>query len=88
MGRGWRHADSSPSRGGLDVAVTAGLAVTIVPESALSPGLRVLGPEQGYPALPAIEILLYRSAGAGSASVAMLAEVIVETLDEACPDAA
>ncbi len=88
MGRGWRHAYSSPSRGGLDVAVTAGLAVTIVPESALSPGLRVLGPEQGYPALPAIEILLYRSAGAGSASVAMLAEVIVETLDEAWRDVA
>lgn len=88
MGRGWRHAYNSPSRGGLDVAVTAGLAVTIVPECALAPGLRVLGPEQGYPALPAIEILLYRSAGAGSASVATLAEVIVETPDEASRDAA
>ena len=88
MGRGWRNAYNSPSRGGLDVAVTAGLAVTIVPECALAPGLRVLGPEQGYPALPAIEILLYRSAGAGSASVATLADVIVETPDEACRDAA
>ena len=40
------------------------------------------------PTLPAIEILLYRSAGVGSAAVATLAEVIVETLNEACRDAA
>ena len=87
-GRNWRHAYNSPSRDGLDVAVAAGLAVTIVPEGALAPGLRVLGPEQGYPLLPAIEILLYRPAGAGSAAVATLAEVIVETLDGARRNAA
>ncbi|MEN8196762.1 MAG: LysR substrate-binding domain-containing protein [Pseudomonadota bacterium] len=84
MGRSWRHAYNSPSRGGLDVAVEAGLAVTIVPECALTPRLRVVGPEQGYPLLPAMEILLYGPAGAASAAVATLAEVIVETL--AVPD--
>lgn len=85
-GRAWRHAYNSASRDGLDVAVAAGLAVTIVPRSALSRNLRVLGAGQGFPPLPEIEILLYRAAGDAARPIATLAEAIVEVLREDSPD--
>ena len=80
-GRAWRHDYNSPSRDGLDVAVSAGLAVTIVAASALRRELRVLGPAQGFPDLPMIEIFLFRPPGEASAPIAMLAEVIADTLE-------
>ena len=80
-GRNWRHAYSSPSRSGLDVAVAAGLAVTIVPQSALTPALRPVDAAAGLPPLPDIEILLFRRAKETSAAVASLAEVLIATLD-------
>ena len=80
-GRNWRHAYSSPSRSGLDVAVAAGLAVTIVPQSALTPELRPVDAAAGLPPLPDIEILLFRRAKETSAAVVSLAEVLITTLD-------
>jgi DNA-binding transcriptional LysR family regulator len=41
-------------------AVLAGLAVSVLPESALRPGMRVLGPQEGFAALPACRIGLMR----------------------------
>ncbi|AWN50596.1 LysR substrate-binding domain-containing protein [Methylobacterium sp. 17Sr1-1] len=41
-------------------AVLAGLAVSVLPESALRPGMRVLGPQDGFAALPACRIGLMR----------------------------
>jgi DNA-binding transcriptional LysR family regulator len=79
-GRNWRHAYSSPSRSGLDVAVAAGLAVTIVPQSALTPELRPVDAAAGLPPLPDIEILLFRRAKETSAAVVSLAEVLITTL--------
>ena len=81
QGRTWRHAYNSASRAGLDVAVAAGLAVTMIPESTLGKDLRVLGAEQGFPELPPIEILLYLTPGHAAAPIATLAEVIAESLD-------
>ncbi len=80
MGRDCRHAYNSSSRDGLDVAVMAGLAVTIMPESALVPGLRVIGSGQGFPTLPQIEILLYETPGESPAPVATFADILVKTL--------
>ncbi|ACL62006.1 transcriptional regulator, LysR family [Methylobacterium nodulans ORS 2060] len=41
-------------------AVQAGLAVSVLPESALRPGMRILSPSEGFPALPACRIGLMR----------------------------
>lgn len=41
-------------------AVLAGLAVSVLPESALRPGMRTLSPAEGFPALPACRIGLMR----------------------------
>lgn len=42
-------------------AVMAGLAVSVLPESALRPGMRILGSSDGFPALPSCKIGLIRS---------------------------
>jgi DNA-binding transcriptional LysR family regulator len=42
-------------------AVVAGLAVSVLPESAIRSGMRILGPSDGFPALPSCKIGLIRS---------------------------
>jgi DNA-binding transcriptional LysR family regulator len=42
-------------------AILAGLAVSVLPESAVRPGMRILGPSDGFPALPSCKIGLLRS---------------------------
>lgn len=81
-GRRWRHAYNSSSRDGLDVAVSAGLAVTATPLSALPSGWRTLGPDRGFPPLPEMDVLLYRATTEASGPVATFVDVIVETLRE------
>ena len=80
VGRRWRHAYASPSRDGLMAAVTAGLAITMMPRSLVGPDLRVVGAKSGLPPLPEIEIFLHRPPGDLAPPVATLAEVIVEVL--------
>lgn len=41
-------------------AVLAGLVVSVLPESALRPGMRILGPSDGFPALPSCKIGIIR----------------------------
>ncbi len=42
-------------------AVLAGLSVSVLPESAIRPGMRILGPTDGFPALPSCQIGLIRN---------------------------
>lgn len=79
-GRRYRHAYNSASRDGLTAAVSAGLAVTILPRRMVDGGLRILGVEEGFPPLPEIEISLYRGAARPVPPVTAFADLIVETL--------
>ncbi len=79
-GRHYRHAYNSASRDGLDAAVAAGLAVTILPRRMVDASLRVL--DEGFPPLPEIEISLHRGAGRDEPPVTAFADLIVETLSE------
>lgn len=62
-GRKWRIACVSESVGGLQAAIFAGMAVSVLCKSALVPGMRQLGIHEYFPPLPPIELLLYRAAG-------------------------
>lgn len=55
----WRIAYTSSSLSGLSAAVKAGLAVTILTPSMLTPGLRILTERDSMPALPFTEIALH-----------------------------
>lgn len=62
-GRKWHIACVSESVGGLQAAVFAGMAVTVLGKSALVPGMRQIGINEYFPPLPAVELLLYRAPG-------------------------
>lgn len=62
-------------------AVLEGLAVSVLPESALRPGMRVLRAEDGFPDLPYAEIASVKPAGASNPVAQALERHIVTALD-------
>lgn len=80
-GRDYRVLYSSWSTAGVAAAVMAGLAVSVLPESALRPGMRVLSEREGLPRLPSCEIALLRSWHHRSRLIDALAEHIISSLD-------
>jgi DNA-binding transcriptional LysR family regulator len=81
IGRPHRVLYSSCNFAAVGAAVLAGLAVTVLPESALRPGMRVLGQQDGFPPLPTCKIALLRNPGALTETAAALADHIVASLD-------
>jgi DNA-binding transcriptional LysR family regulator len=60
-GRPFRILFVSWNSTAVGAAVLAGLAVSVLPESAVRPGMRILSPADGYPGLPTCRIGLIRS---------------------------
>jgi len=69
MGRTWRIACVSESVAGLQAAVFAGMAVTVLGRSALVAGMREVGVSDYFPPLPKVDLLLYRAAGRNLAAI-------------------
>ncbi len=61
MGRRFRVSYTSGAALALSGAVLAGLAISVLPESALRPNMRVLGAREGFPELSYAEIGLIRA---------------------------
>lgn len=81
-GREYRVLYNSGNYAALAAAVQAGLAVTVLAESSLRPGMRVLGEADGFPRLPQCEIGFVRSwTRPTSPTVDKLVEHIVSSLD-------
>jgi DNA-binding transcriptional LysR family regulator len=81
IGRKYRILYSSRNSTAVAAAVLAGLAVSILAESALRPGMRVLGEAEGFPRLPTCEIGLIRSRNRPTSHIVdALAEHIVSSL--------
>jgi DNA-binding transcriptional LysR family regulator len=85
IGRRYRVLYSSWNSIAVGAAVTAGLAVSVLPESALRPGIRVLGEAEGLPKLPICEIGLLRSRVNTSQVADALAGHIISSLDNLTP---
>lgn len=60
-GRRYRVAYTSYNSTAVGAAVLAGLAVSVLPECALRPGMRVLGEKEGFPALQPVNIAMMRA---------------------------
>ncbi len=71
----------------IGTVVRAGLAATVLPESMIGEGLRILGAAEGLPRLPLSRMGLIRSAVASEEAKA-LAEAIRATIGEASRKAA
>ena len=80
LGRSWHIVFSSVSLTAEQAAVRAGLGIGMLAQSALTPEMRVLGPEDGLPALPEAEIALYRGSEATSEAVECLADFLLTNL--------
>ncbi len=80
-GRPYRLLYSSSNAGAVAAAVLAGLAVSVLPESGLRPGMRVLTNADGFPDLPSCRIGLVRNAHERSALADALAEHVISSLD-------
>jgi DNA-binding transcriptional LysR family regulator len=81
VGRPYRVLYSSSNAGAVAAAVLAGLAVSVLPESGLRPGMRVLMPADGFPELASCRIGLLRNAHERSSLADALAEHIMSSLD-------
>ncbi len=80
-GRPYRVLYASWNSTAVGAAVMAGLAVSVLPESAVRTGMRILGQSDGFPPLPTCRIGLLRAIGDVSPLVDALADHIVQSLD-------
>ena len=78
-GRTYRLAYESPSRAGLECAVNAGLAVTVIPEDCVNDGLRIIPPEN-FPVLPRFKTYLFGASGQKSPSAKAFREILTTNL--------
>jgi DNA-binding transcriptional LysR family regulator len=81
IGKSHRVLYSSSNAGAVAAAVLAGLAVSVLAESGLRPGMRVLTAAEGFPELPSCRVGLVRNAHDSSALADALAEHIISSLD-------
>lgn len=81
LGRAYRILYISWNSTAVGAAVLAGLAISVLPESALRPGMRVLGEAEGFPRLPACEIGILRNWQQTTPVIDALAGHIVTSLD-------
>jgi DNA-binding transcriptional LysR family regulator len=81
LGRPFRVLFVSWHSTAVGAAVTAGLAVSVLPESAIRSGMRIIGPSEGFPALPSCKIGLVRGRGEENSLADALAAQIRQSLD-------
>jgi DNA-binding transcriptional LysR family regulator len=81
MGREYRVLFTSWSANVITAAVLSGLAISVLPECALRPGMRVLGEADGFGALPEVKIGIMRGHSSQPEIVDALARHITESLD-------
>jgi DNA-binding transcriptional LysR family regulator len=80
-GRRYRILYESWHSPAVGAAVMAGLAVAVLPESAVRPGMRVLASRDGFPELPFCKIGLLRGRGEPNRLADALAEQVRHSLD-------
>lgn len=80
-GKAYRVLYTSSNAGAVAAAVLSGLAVSVLAESGLRPGMRVLTAAEGFPELPSCRIGLVRNPRESSQLAEALAEHIISSLD-------
>ncbi len=77
----YRLAYESPSRAGLECAVSAGLAVTVVPNDLVTDDLRILQhTKDGFPALPVLDTFVFATPANRPPSVNAVLSLLNETV--------
>lgn len=87
-GTPYRILYTSWNSAAVGAAVLAGLAVGVLPESAVRTGMRVLSATDGFPALPTVKIALLRNPQKRDHVTNALADHIIQSLDNLSFEAA
>lgn len=74
----WHVMFTSPSQRGLNAAISAGLAITVMIEDDVEPGMRIVDGHYGLPPLPAAEFVLLRRPGGCTPAVAAFGNLVLE----------
>ena len=85
MARTYRIAYSSRSMAAISVAVTSGLAITPIVRSSLTPDMRILTEEDGFPPMQEARIALYQASNAADPAIARLVDHIVQSYQHDLP---
>ena len=80
QGRRWRLVSVADSAAGLQAAISAGLAVTVLPQCAVTPDLRVINVSAKLPMLRAAELRIHYRTGPVSTATTNLADFIAQRL--------
>jgi DNA-binding transcriptional LysR family regulator len=83
--RDYRVLFTSWSATVISASILSGLAVSVLAECSLRPGMRVLTESEGFPRLPDVEIGLIRARGRQSPIVDAMAQHVIESLDNLGP---
>jgi DNA-binding transcriptional LysR family regulator len=81
IGRKWKIVCVSESIGGLQAAILGGIAVGVVGKSSVLPGMRQLGRSDSFPALPKVDLILYRAGGRNNPAADAMADLISHHFD-------
>lgn len=81
----WDITSMSDSIAGLQAAVYAGLAITVLPRCAVSPAMRTLGVAERMPRLPIIDLVMVRGRKSRNAAAEQLADYIARRLETVRP---
>ena len=77
----YRLAYESPSRSGLECAVGAGLAVTVVPRDLVTDDLRIIqNAKDGFPTLPILNTFVFATPSNRPPSVNAVLDLLIETV--------
>ena len=79
-GRAYRVAYASPNASTINAAVQQGLAVAVMPEICMRPGMRILTEADGFPRLGSFDIGLVFKPGRKSPAVEALTKHVKEGL--------
>lgn len=82
VGRPWRLVYSSASLASILASVRAGLAITAVSRSTVLPGMVILTEEEGFPALPDIEVAIISKQPLDKPLTRCLSEFFFEAVEE------
>jgi len=83
---GYRVAYSSANMYALFGAVLAGLAVTVVAQTSMVPGMRVLRPDEGFPSMPMATVALFQPHGRKNTASTRLVDHIVDSFRSRDPE--
>lgn len=84
-GRDYQILFTSWSSTVVAAAVLAGMAVSVLPESALRTGMKVLSQADGFPPLPPVQIGIMKRAGLSSSLMNAISDHITACLDNITP---